>query len=453
MQTSAEGLVTFLPHSLPFLYQPAGGLTGAVVIQSSVPTAAAPVQLVQQESTPANETELSQVATEAVDAEPEISEAQLDSDKQLIYQHPLFPLLTCLFDKCEKATVVATGLVTSESFDEDILAFVREQEQSGKPFFVDNPEVDGLMVRAIQVLRIHILEIEKVGELCKDFCQRYITSLKTKLSSEHLLGEVGDCTTLTDDDILALQQSSLAVTDTTMQSPLGALAQGQVVSGGTVYQMVQTPQGLVAQPIQIQQPVITNTPSVAASSLLTTVNPVAVTQSQTSLSDDDDRKLKRGVLPKRATQIMKSWLFQHIAHPYPTEDEKRQIAAQTNLTLLQVNNWFINGRRRILQPMLDSAGAAAAEPKPKANKSSTKSAQRFWPENIAGLQVQPSALTVEDSDSHVSNDNVDDIELTCEEVEQEAASNDGDATRSVEQQPPSPTSPSADSPNIQPDPS
>jgi len=65
---------------------------------------------------------------------------------------------------------------------------------------------------------------------------------------------------------------------------------------------------------------------------------------------------------------------------------------------------FINGRRRILQPMLDSAGAAAVEPKPKSNKGSTKSAQRFWPENIAGLQVQPSALTVEDSDSHVSND-------------------------------------------------
>ena len=27
--------------------------------------------------------------------------------------------------------------------------------------------------------------------------------------------------------------------------------QGQIVSGGTVYQMVQTPQGLVAQPIQV----------------------------------------------------------------------------------------------------------------------------------------------------------------------------------------------------------
>lgn len=42
-------------------------------------------------------------------------------------------------------------------------------------------------------------------------------------------------------------------------------------------------------------------------------------------------------------------------HPYPTEDEKRAIAAQTNLTLLQVNNWFINARRRILTPMLEHA--------------------------------------------------------------------------------------------------
>ncbi len=33
------------------------------------------------------------------------------------------------------------------------------------------------------------------------------------------------------------------------------------------------------------------------------------------LDDDDDdpkRKTKRGVLPKQATQVMKSWLFQHI---------------------------------------------------------------------------------------------------------------------------------------------
>jgi len=58
---------------------------------------------------------------------------------------------------------------------------------------------------------------------------------------------------------------------------------------------------------------------------------------------------------------------------------------------------FINGRRRILQPMLDSAGAAPVDTKPKANKGSSKSAQRFWPENIASLQVQPSTLPADDS--------------------------------------------------------
>ena len=43
------------------------------------------------------------------------------------------------------------------------------------------------MVKAIQVLRIHLLELEKVQELCKDFCQRYIACLKGKLQSENLL--------------------------------------------------------------------------------------------------------------------------------------------------------------------------------------------------------------------------------------------------------------------------
>ena len=97
---------------------------------------------------------------------------------------------------------------------------------------------------------------------------------------------------------------------------------------------------------------------------------------------------------------MRSWLFQHLVHPYPTEDEKRTIAAQTNLTLLQVNNWFINARRRILQPMLDASSTAdptgvsnnnlsgSKSSSGKRNKSgrdnhSGSNAQRFWPESMA----------------------------------------------------------------------
>lgn len=85
---------------------------------------------------------------------------------------------------------------------------------------------------------------------------------------------------------------------------------------------------------------------------------------------------KRGVLPKQATSIMRTWLFQHLVHPYPTEDEKRQIASQTNLTLLQVNNWFINARRRILQPMLDGAGTDATSRAGKRHKTSKHAVQQ-----------------------------------------------------------------------------
>jgi len=55
--------------------------------------------------------------------------------------------------------------------------------------------------------------------------------------------------------------------------------------------------------------------------------------------------------------------------------------------------------------MLDSAGAATPEVRPKANKGSTKSAQRFWPENLAAsLPTQPSISTADDSDPHVSDE-------------------------------------------------
>ncbi|XP_008936945.1 PREDICTED: LOW QUALITY PROTEIN: homeobox protein PKNOX2-like, partial [Merops nubicus] len=128
----------------------------------------------------------------------------------------------------------------------------------------------------------------------------------------------------------------------------------------------------------------------------------------TSLLDGEDKKSKnkRGVLPKHATNIMRSWLFQHLMHPYPTEDEKRQIAAQTNLTLLQVNNWFINARRRILQPMLDASNPDPA-PKAKKIKSQHRPTQRFWPNSIAaGALQQQGGNSGTNPDGSLSMDNL-----------------------------------------------
>jgi len=70
--------------------------------------------------------------------------------------------------------------------------------------------------------------------------------------------------------------------------------------------------------------------------------------------DGEANKKRRGNLPKRATNILKKWLFEHLFHPYPSEEQKRQLASQTGLTINQISNWFINARRRILQPMLET---------------------------------------------------------------------------------------------------
>ena len=43
------------------------------------------------------------------------------------------------------------------------------------------------MLLGLQVLRVHISELCKVKELCRDFSRRYITSLSLKMQGENLL--------------------------------------------------------------------------------------------------------------------------------------------------------------------------------------------------------------------------------------------------------------------------
>ena len=80
-------------------------------------------------------------------------------------------------------------------------------------------------------------------------------------------------------------------------------------------------------------------------------------------NDDDSsrRQKKRGIFPKSATSIMRTWLFQHLnvnltdknkfilfnysssfQHPYPSEEQKKILARETNLNILQVNNWYVH---------------------------------------------------------------------------------------------------------------
>ncbi|KAF2433454.1 hypothetical protein EJ08DRAFT_555005, partial [Tothia fuscella] len=56
---------------------------------------------------------------------------------------------------------------------------------------------------------------------------------------------------------------------------------------------------------------------------------------------------RRGNLPKEATKAFKEWFQEHKDSPYPSEDEKQRLCDMTKLNMSQVNNWFINARRRL----------------------------------------------------------------------------------------------------------
>ncbi|KAM9453845.1 homeobox protein Meis3 isoform 1-T1 [Salvelinus alpinus] len=279
----------------------------------------------------------------------------LKHHRDQIYGHPLFPLLALVFEKCELATCSPrdvtshsvpphlqgltnhSDVCSSDSFNDDIAAFAK-QIRSEKPIFSTNPELDNLMIQAIQVLRFHLLELEKVHDLCDNFCNRYITCLKGKMPTDLILDDreggsksdvedfTGSCTSLSEQN-----QSWLRDPDDCASTPLGTPGMSCGLPSHSTDNCSDTGDGLDG----------------------------GVASPSTGEEDDTDRdrrnNKKRGIFPKLATNIMRAWLFQHLSHPYPSEEQKKQLAQDTGLTILQVNNWFINARRRIVQPMIDQS--------------------------------------------------------------------------------------------------
>ncbi|GAB2233549.1 hypothetical protein Droror1_Dr00002775 [Drosera rotundifolia] len=58
------------------------------------------------------------------------------------------------------------------------------------------------------------------------------------------------------------------------------------------------------------------------------------------------RKRRAGKLPVDTTSVLKTWWQSHSKWPYPTEEDKVRLVQETGLQLKQINNWFINQRKR-----------------------------------------------------------------------------------------------------------
>lgn len=213
------------------------------------------------------------------------------------------------------------------------------------------------MVQTIQVLCIHLRELEKVNELCKDFCNRYITCLKQK----YLVDVISELES--SDTSLSGGAPDDALSDAGFPPHLGSNSgkQGDSQTSATAspsFRPADYPSpyayanqhyaaapgrptasyfGPNAQPFvpygalnggpQPQRPAPVNVSAVMCAGLdyasnfvlaspsngAVLSNAAGVQHRSTSVEADTTAKAqKRGVLPKQATQVMKSWLFQHL---------------------------------------------------------------------------------------------------------------------------------------------
>uniref|UniRef100_A0A915BBA8 Homeobox domain-containing protein n=1 Tax=Parascaris univalens TaxID=6257 RepID=A0A915BBA8_PARUN len=248
-----------------------------------------------------------------------------------IKEHFLFPLLELMQKKCE----AATWSMSSEAFAmDDVVEMINEMSATNESM---------------------------------EFANK---SLKKKINQESMIGSGGD----SDEDM----GPSTAITEFPPQLSHNILTVPQ--GADRTIAMLATANGMVTIPLSVWDTTSFHPSTFCASTAeeccssncdkgpstsdrtssdahAKSVIECSALQSYAArtFSDEDTIDARRKcLLPAKAVDTLKSWLFLHASHPYPSEEQKALLSKETGLQMVQINNWFINARRRILPSKLDA---------------------------------------------------------------------------------------------------
>ena len=56
--------------------------------------------------------------------------------------------------------------------------------------------------------------------------------------------------------------------------------------------------------------------------------------------------LQLSYVPPQSSEILQAWVQLNLSHPFPTAFTKMHLAASSNMSIRQVNDWFKNYRKR-----------------------------------------------------------------------------------------------------------
>lgn len=178
------------------------------------------------------------------------------------------------------------------------------------------------MLKSLQVLRIHLLELEKVNELCKDFCTRYISCLRGKLNSENIMRTLNINQSPPMSPVspiapnpTASSSSQLSQTDLVshLQSQVDPIASGSNADGGllTTFQQEKS-DGFSTLKSVSSDDSTSNEGNLDNRGHCMDTPTMSLNDLTCGFLSKKGKSSKRGVLPKQATNVLKAWLFQHL---------------------------------------------------------------------------------------------------------------------------------------------